>query len=285
MKHHLPRTVLLFAATIVLLNSPAAWAQAPGELVYSESQARLTQKFTPGGRLSEVSLKAMAVEGTTKKELECGYPAGTILEVEGSLTVTSGAYRVEFKDQGQASLVLEAENGSILEGKGRATVSPQGKLIYELTARQAQNVVMNLKISPPEAGDAAASDAVGYQPGTHGDREVKYSPGSKTALRQSPKVTLNYENAEVSEVLQDLARQIGKKINTTSVEGQVTVQLHEATVLEVLEQILAGQLLDSLIQVDGDEVKIMSLAPAYMRNSNIGNTSPYKSIERTNVGF
>jgi hypothetical protein len=131
-------------------------------VIYSERGASLSQNFSPPGFLSEVSLQAAAVEGTTRKDLDCGYPGGTVLEVEGSLTVGSGSYKVEFKHQGQVSLKLEAKDGSNSEGQGLVTVGAQGKLTYEVTAGQAQNVVMSLKVSPPAAPDSADSEpAVG----------------------------------------------------------------------------------------------------------------------------
>jgi hypothetical protein len=163
-RHHLIGTALWLAVAIGLLNAPPAGAQVLGPIIYSERGASLSQNFSPPGFLSEVSLQAAAVEGTTRKDLDCGYPGGTVLEVEGSLTVGSGSYKVEFKNQGQVSLKLEAEDGSNSEGQALVTVGAQGELTYEVTAGQARNVVMSLKVSPPGARETAAPEADGSEP-------------------------------------------------------------------------------------------------------------------------
>jgi hypothetical protein len=130
--------------------SKQAQAGQLGTMVYLERGASLSQKFAPDGRLSEVSLKAAAVEGsTTKTDLEAGYPAGAALEIEVKLSVAKGSYKVEFKNQGQVSLTLEAKDGSSAEGKALASVDAQGKLPYEVTANKAENMAMEIQVKMP----------------------------------------------------------------------------------------------------------------------------------------
>ena len=122
--------------------------QVPGKMIYSESGFSFSQKFDPPGSLSEASFTAEFVDGrTTKSDLETGYAPGTDLEVEISLTVAKGSYVIEFQNSGEPPLRLEVQDGSSAEAKGIVTVGSNGALPFEVTAVQAEGVVMAMNVS------------------------------------------------------------------------------------------------------------------------------------------
>lgn len=121
-----------------------------GRLVFSESGFNVTQRYAAGGGLSEASISAKTSSGAaTSTNLQAGYPPLTVLEVEVTLTVAKGMYKVEFKNNGETTLALEAANGSEAEGKGLATVDAQGNLPYEVTAADAEDMAMTVKVKLP----------------------------------------------------------------------------------------------------------------------------------------
>jgi len=127
--------------------SKQAQAGQLGKMTYSATGMSLNQKFSPPSLLSEANISAKAVQGTTTvNDLDTGYPPGTVLEIEGHLTVAKGSYHAIFKNMGRVAMALKANNGSNAKAKARVSVDSQGKLPYEVTADRAENMTMTLKV-------------------------------------------------------------------------------------------------------------------------------------------
>ena len=108
MKNRTAPMCLVFAAALLFTSASASLGASPdfsdmqkrpdeaakqGRIVYSEKGFTLNRTYHPPGCLSEVSFKGVAAHGaTTKTYLEAGYLPGTVLEVEGRVTVAKGFY-------------------------------------------------------------------------------------------------------------------------------------------------------------------------------------------------
>lgn len=74
-------------------------------------------------------------------ELDALVSPGDLLEVDLTLAVGKGAFKIELLGQdGQVTLALEARDGETLAGHGQIVVDGSGRVAYRVTAVEAENV-------------------------------------------------------------------------------------------------------------------------------------------------
>ncbi|MDR1110036.1 MAG: hypothetical protein LBP92_04900 [Deltaproteobacteria bacterium] len=126
--------------------------QNQGRLVFSASGGSIQQSFDSDGHVAATQIRAASSNGATViSNLKTGYPAMTEVEVEATMSVAQGTYRVAFMHKGQKSLELSAQDGSSDQGRGLATVDSDGNLPYAVEAEQAMGMDMAVNVSLPKA--------------------------------------------------------------------------------------------------------------------------------------
>jgi hypothetical protein len=79
--------------------------------------------------------------GEDDVELDDIVSAGDVLEVDLTLAVGKGSFKIELLGQdGQVTLALEARDGETLAGHGQIVVDDSGNVPYRVTAVEAENV-------------------------------------------------------------------------------------------------------------------------------------------------
>lgn len=113
-----------------------------------ESNIKISQSVKDG----KVSAAKITVEssngGPAIVKMQADYPAQTVLQVEASLTVEEGYYKVELLNNAKPSLILEAKNVKGVKGKGRMSATADGDVEYRVTSRNARNSCLELSLTP-----------------------------------------------------------------------------------------------------------------------------------------
>lgn len=106
---------------------------------YSETGAKTTshQDMSGGSETAEIS----KANGTSEKSIEVDGSEDTLLEVDVTLAVGKGSYKIELLGQdGQVTLALEASDGQTVSGHGQMVTDAFGEASYRVTALEAENV-------------------------------------------------------------------------------------------------------------------------------------------------
>jgi hypothetical protein len=106
---------------------------------YIQSGARTTSHQGTGG--GDVTVEISKANGTAKQNIEDAGNPDVELEVDVTLAVGKGSYRIELlgKDD-QVTLALEARDGETVSGHGQMVADSFGDASYRVTAVDAENV-------------------------------------------------------------------------------------------------------------------------------------------------
>ncbi|MDR2340596.1 MAG: hypothetical protein LBF40_10790 [Deltaproteobacteria bacterium] len=119
-----------------------------GELVYQASGISLSQTHDRFGELKEVEMTIATANGAkTEKSLDSGLAPMSLVNVAVSLRAGKGSFKVVFRHFGAENLVLESKDGKEVSGNGQIFVDEEGKLPFDVTAVNAGNVVMTMKVN------------------------------------------------------------------------------------------------------------------------------------------
>lgn len=135
---------LIFAMALLALPLGSVQAQT----VFTEKGISQELSFNAAGALTGGTHQVRESDGgpAGSSLRDVGYPPNSVIEIEVTLTVEKGSYKVEFQNQGTTSLLLEAENGSSAEAKGLVSIDARGNLPYSVTSKQAENALMTIKV-------------------------------------------------------------------------------------------------------------------------------------------
>ena len=106
---------------------------------YIQSGAKTTSHQGAGG--GDVTVEISKANGTAKQNIEDAGNPDVELEVDVTLAVGKGSYRIELlgKDE-QVTLALEARDGETVTGHGQMVTDLIGEASYRVTAVDAENV-------------------------------------------------------------------------------------------------------------------------------------------------
>jgi type II secretory pathway component HofQ len=109
------------------------------------------------------------------------------------------------------------------------------------------------------------------------------SPALAQQESGTPKINVNYQDADLRTVLRDIADQAGKKIVIgKDLNGRISLNLTNASLDQALTQALTGVKNFKAI-IMGEDIHVLPIAAQSETNKKVGNTSIYRSIERTKV--
>jgi hypothetical protein len=113
---------------------------------YTQSGTKATSHQGTGG--GDVTVEISKANGTAKQNIEDAGNSDVELEVDVTLAVGKGSYRIELlgKDD-QVTLALEARDGETVSGHGQMTTDSFGEANYRVTAVDAENVDYVLEYS------------------------------------------------------------------------------------------------------------------------------------------
>ena len=84
--------------------------------------------------------------GTSEKSIELEADDGLLMEVDVTLAVGKGSYKIELlDDNGEATMTLEAHDGQTVTGHGQMVTDAFGEASYRVTAVEAENVAYVLE--------------------------------------------------------------------------------------------------------------------------------------------
>jgi hypothetical protein len=142
-KRYFPILTVVVSLMLVLVAN--GWRAAE---TLNESNIQISQSVEEG----KVSAARITVDssngGPAIINMQADYPADTVLQVEASLTVKTGYYKVELLNKGKPSLVLEARDGKVVKGKGRMSATANGDVEYRVTSRNAKEAYLELLLKP-----------------------------------------------------------------------------------------------------------------------------------------
>jgi hypothetical protein len=140
------KTVLCSILAAILLIMPISSVLA--QTVFSEKGLSQQIKYDSNGALKECSTTIRESNGgpisNTIKDV--GFSPLTVLELEVSLKVAKGSYKIEFQKNDETTLVLEASDGTNTDGVASVSVDSMGHLSYIVTAEQAENVELHILV-------------------------------------------------------------------------------------------------------------------------------------------
>ena len=106
---------------------------------YTETGTKTTSHQGMNG--GNVTVEISKASGTTEKDIEVGGSADQVMEVDVTLAVGKGTYKIELlgKDS-QVTLALEARDGETVSGQGQMVTDSFGQASYRVTALDAESV-------------------------------------------------------------------------------------------------------------------------------------------------
>ena len=106
---------------------------------YTQTGAKTTSHQGTGG--GDVTVEISKANGTAKQNIEAAGDPGLEMEVDVTLAVGKGSYKIELlgKDK-QVTLALEARDGETVSGHGQMVTDLIGEASYRVTAVDAENV-------------------------------------------------------------------------------------------------------------------------------------------------
>jgi hypothetical protein len=115
---------------------------------YIQSGAKSTSHRGPGG--GDVTVEISKANGTAKQNIENAGNPGLELEVDVTLAVGKGSYKIELlgKDD-RVTLALEARDGETVSGHGLMVTDSFGEASYRVTAVDAENIDYVLEYTFP----------------------------------------------------------------------------------------------------------------------------------------
>lgn len=135
-------TLVVFLMLVLITNG---WSAAE---TLNESNLQISQSV----KEDKVSAARITVDssngGPSIINMQADYPADTVLQVEASLMLKTGYYKVELLNKGKTSLVLETRDGKVVKGKGRMSATANGNVEYRVTSRNAKEVYLELSLKP-----------------------------------------------------------------------------------------------------------------------------------------
>jgi hypothetical protein len=113
---------------------------------YTQIGAKTTSR--QGAQGGDVTVGISKANGTAKQSIEVAQGAGREMEVDVTLAVGKGTYRIELLGKGdQVTLALEARDGETTSGHGTMVTDSFGEANYRVTAVDAENVDYVLEYS------------------------------------------------------------------------------------------------------------------------------------------
>jgi PBP1b-binding outer membrane lipoprotein LpoB len=111
---------------------------------YSETNSHSSEyQDASGGMVTEGMGKA---NGTITKEIETGASGEVILDANVILKVGKGSYKIELLGENdEVTLVLEAQGGDALSGRGWMVTDTFGDASYRVTAVEAEGVEYSIE--------------------------------------------------------------------------------------------------------------------------------------------
>jgi hypothetical protein len=117
-------------------------------LVACESMSQTGAKTSSqqGMNGGSVSAQIRKANGAATEEIEIEGYLGDVLDVDVTLSVGSGSFRIELLgENGEATLTLEARDGQAVSGSGEMAVDDFGEASYRVTAEEAEDVEYTLE--------------------------------------------------------------------------------------------------------------------------------------------
>jgi hypothetical protein len=111
---------------------------------YTEMGAKTSsyQSMSGGNVTAEIS----KANGTTIRDIEVTGTADLVMEVDVTLSVGKGSYKIELLgEDDQVTLTLEARDGETVSGHGQMVPDSFGEARYRVTALEAENVAYSLE--------------------------------------------------------------------------------------------------------------------------------------------
>ena len=113
---------------------------------YTQSGAKTTSH--QGARGGDVTVEISKANGTAKQNIEDAGNPDIELEVDVTLAVGKGSYKIELLGRDdQVTLALEARDGETVTGHGQMVTDSFGEASYRVTADGAENVDYVLEYS------------------------------------------------------------------------------------------------------------------------------------------
>jgi len=111
---------------------------------YTESGAKTSSRQDMSG--GNVIVEISKANGSIEKDIEVEGSADLEMEVDVTLAVGKGSYKIELLGQdGQVTLALEARDGQTVTGRGQMVTDSFGEASYRVTAIEAENVAYALE--------------------------------------------------------------------------------------------------------------------------------------------
>ena len=106
---------------------------------YTESGAKTTSHQSMEG--GDVTVEISKASGTAERGIEVGGDADIEMEVDVTLAVGKGTYKIELLGRdNQVTLALEARDGETVSGHGQMVTDSFGEASYRVTALEAEKV-------------------------------------------------------------------------------------------------------------------------------------------------
>lgn len=134
--HKMGRSKMLGLLVLVLILASCAG--------YTEMGAKTSsrQSTSGGNMIAEIS----KANGTSTKSIEVEGSSGLVMEVDVTLAVGKGSYKIELLgEDDQVTLALEARDGQTVSGRGQMVTDAFGEANYRVTAVEAENVAYALE--------------------------------------------------------------------------------------------------------------------------------------------
>ncbi len=130
-----------FAVLIVVALLALALIACEG---YTQTGASTQSRQDGSG--GSVSARINKANGSATQTIEVEGGEGLILDSDVTLSVGSGAYKIELLGENdQVTLTLEAQAGQTVSGRGQMVVDSLGEAQYRVTATEAQEVEYSIE--------------------------------------------------------------------------------------------------------------------------------------------
>jgi hypothetical protein len=111
---------------------------------YTESGAKASSHQGMSG--GDLTVEISKANGSIDKEIEIEGSANLQMEVDVTLAVGKGSYKIELLGHDdQVTLALEARDGETVSGHGQMVTDSFGEASYRVTAVEAENVAYSLE--------------------------------------------------------------------------------------------------------------------------------------------
>jgi hypothetical protein len=111
---------------------------------YTETGSKTSSHQGMAG--GDETVQVSKANGTTEKSIEVEGSSSLVMEVDVTLAVGTGSYKIELLgENGEVTLALEAHDGQTVTGHGQMVTDAFGEANYRVTAVEAGNVAYALQ--------------------------------------------------------------------------------------------------------------------------------------------